>query len=396
MKRSILFTFILLSGLMLWAQESAVLEDLRLYSRTAILKGEQEARRLGAESVVMGTMLYEEMETPLGRLMTDLLTAGIANSSTLTQVMNPGRLHGEGKTWIVLDGVIHKVGEVIYMQLRILDGQDRTPLAVVEKTVDYYPLAELLVTDYYYDDYYEEPVVTEDYFMEPNDSPYDSVEYYPGDYYELALTRGDADWFHFTVDEDMFTSEAVMVEIYTTGDTDTYMTVYGPDDPDLYYGESDDYMDSNAGMVLTLDEPGTYWVVVSGYSEDTSGYYYLESHMEAVEFADSYEPNNTRDRATPLDWSAEQEHAFDLGDNVDIFSFTLNSAKEVVIYTESQMDTYMDLYDEYGNYITSDDDGGKDSNARLEVDLGRGTYYVEVRPYDDSGYGSYKLIANQR
>ncbi|MBN2628571.1 MAG: PPC domain-containing protein [Spirochaetales bacterium] len=396
MKRlAIILPLLILLTFAVSAQESVVLEDLRLFTRSAILKGEQEARKLGTESIVLGKVLYDGNETPLGSLLGDLLTAGTANSSDLSIVMNPAPLRQDGADWISLEGVIHKVDYVVYMQLRVLDGLERTPLAVIEKTMDYSPLADLLTVDYYDDYYYDEPVVREDYFMEPNDDPYSSVEYTPGDSYELALTQGDSDWFYFTVGEEMFTEEAVMVEIFTTGDTDTYMTVYGPDDPELYYDESDDYRDNNAGMVLTLEEPGTYWVVVSGYSGDISGYYNLDSRIEAVGFADSYEPNNNWDQATAVDWTGEQEHAFGPGDVMDVFTFTLTESRNVVLYTESQLDTYMDLYDEAGNYITSDDDGGKDSNARLEVYLNPGTYYAEVSPYDNETMGSYRMIAVQ-
>ncbi len=391
MRKLCILSILLVTGLGLFAQESASLEELRLFSRSAILKAEQQARIKDADSVVLGDFLYEGMTTPLGRLMADLLTAGLTNSSTLNVIMNPGLLRSEGTNWLTIQGVVHKVDDVIYMQLKVLDGLTSNPLAVVEKTTNYGPMAELLTVESY-DDYYDTPMVSEDYFMEPNDDPYSSVEYTLEDNYELALTRGDADWFYFNVTEDEITDDALMVEIYTTGDTDTLMTVYGPDDSDLYMGESDDYIDSNAGMVLTITEPGTYWVVVSGYSDDTSGYYHLVSETSPVAFADEYEPNNTHDNATPLSVGDEQDHAFAAGDSLDVFQFTLDSSEEVVLYTESNMDTYMDLYDEFGNYVASDDDGGKDSNARLQVDLNRGTYFLEVRPYDEGTSGSYRLI----
>ena len=392
MKRILILSLIFFTAIGLFAQESASLEELRLFTRTAILKAEQQARIKDTDSVVLGHFLYESGQTPLGRLVNDLLTAGLTNSSSLNIIMNPGLLRDEGVSWLTIEGVVHKVDDVIYMQLKILDGLTSSPLAVVEKTMNYAPMAELLTLDSYDDYYYGDSLVEEDYFMEPNDDPYNSVEYILRDSYELALTRGDADWFYFEVAPEDISDDALMVEIYTTGDTDTFMTVYGPDDPDLYYGESDDYMDSNAGMVLTIDQAGTYWVAVTGYSEDISGYYYLESEASPVAFADEYEPDNTRDRATVIEAGAEQEHAFGTGDNLDVFRFTLDSSSEVVIYTESHLDTYMDLYDEYGNYISSDDDGGKDSNARLEIDLNRGTYYLEVRPYDEGTAGSYTLI----
>ena len=148
-------------------------------------------------------------------------------------------------------------------------------------------------------------------------------------------------------------------------------------------------------MSVTVNEAGTYWIHVYGYSEDISGYYYLESFGDAVEYADQFEPNNTWEQSTDIDWNLEQEHAFAMGDNKDVFVFELDRTTEVVFYTQSDMDTYMDIYDENGEYITGDDDGGKDSNARIETDLDRGLYYLEVMPYEENVSGNYSLSAKK-
>ncbi|MDC7219507.1 MAG: hypothetical protein PQJ59_06170 [Spirochaetales bacterium] len=391
MKKVVFTLTLLVLSMSLFAQETSSLEDLRLFTRSALLKAEQESRKEGTDSLVMGNFHYDGYETPLGVLIFDLMAAEITKSSQVQIVGNPTALREEGKTWLVVEGTIHKIEAQIYMQIRVLS--EGVPMAIVEKTMDYSPLAELLVTNEYDDYYYEEVLVEEDFFMEPNDDPYSAVEYIPGEAYELALLQGDVDWFYFTVTSEDFRDDVVMVEIFTTGDTDTYMTVYGPDDPDLYYGEADDYLDGNAGMIVPAGEPGTYWVAVSGYSETTNGYYQLDSRRESMAYADEFEPNNTRDSATILGQDDSQEHVFGRGDNLDIFVYTQESFGEVVFFTESQMDTYMDLYDEYGNYIASDDDGGKDSNARLQIDLNRGTYYLELRPYDEAANGSYLIVS---
>lgn len=394
MKKLILLSALFAIATSLFAQDSENLNEIRLFTDTAVLKAEQEARKLDIDSVVLGDILFEYSETALGRLMSDLLVAGITNDSNLSIMMNPS--YNDGGNWLILEGVIHQVESVVYMQLKVLEGQSRTPLAVLEKTMNFSPLSSMLYVDSYDDDYYyDTPVVQEDYFMEPNDNSHSSVPYTLGDSFELALTRNDNDWFSFELEEDLFTDDAVMVEIYTTGDTDTYMRVYGPDDPNRLYNEVDDYYDSNAGMTITVEEPGIYWVEVSGYSDDTNGYYYLESTVEAVGFADEYEPNNTQENATPIDWDNEQTHSFAIGDGVDIFRLDLNQSAEVTIHTEGFLDTYFDLYDEYGDYISSDDDGGKDANARIEIDLDRGVYFLEVKLYDETGSGEYQIIANQ-
>lgn len=392
MKRILILLFLitLLAGV--FPQSTDTLDELRLFVKSALIKAEQEARRSGAETLVWAGLFYNDREPLLGNLMGDLLLAEVTNRSPLnwggTQFepsdVDPG---------VVISGVAHVVESLVYMQLIVTGGTGDVPAAVVEKTMEYASLGDLL--SYNFDDKSYGDALTEDYFLEPNDRIEDSIPFDVGDSIEMALTPGDKDWFYFELDESYFEEDAFMVEIYTTGATDTYMEVYGPDNTGTFYGESDDYYDSNAGMVLTMDAPGIYWVLIRGYSEDVSGYYYLESFGEPVAFADSYEPDNTWEQATEVTWDEEQVHAFSYGDKMDAYFFEMESPGDVVLITKGDLDTYMDLYDEMGNYIVGDDDGGKDANARIEMDLPRGLYYLEVRPYEEGSDGEYVFSAHR-
>jgi hypothetical protein len=392
MKKILFLLLMLLLVTSLFAQSSETLDELRMFAQSALLKAEQQSRLVGTDTIVLGEILKGYEETPLGFLISDLFTAEVTNRSFLS--LSRGDYSSAEEDFLVLEGVIHVLDDAVYMQLIIKKGYQSAPLAIIEKTMAYEPLSSLLYEEYY-DDYSDTPVLREDNLLEPNDRVQESMPLLLGVNIDLALTPGDRDWFSFEIGEDQLDSDAYMVELMTVGDLDTYMEVYGPDDSDQFYGENDDYYDSNAGMVITVDAPGVYWVVVSGYSEDVSGYYTLESYGESVEFADQYEPNNSWDRPTELSWDEEQIHSFALGDNKDVFVFELDRTTEVTIFTQGDLDTYMDLYDEEGNYITGDDDGGKNSNARIEVDLGRGKYYLEVIPYDESLGGDYTLSAQR-
>ena len=59
------------------------------------------------------------------------------------------------------------------------------------------------------------------------------------------------------------------------------------------------------------------------------------------------------------------------------------------------LDTYLELFDEQGNVLDTDDDGGGGTNARLTTMVDPGTYYVVAKPFVSKGYvtGSYTLTA---
>ncbi|MDR1858052.1 MAG: hypothetical protein LBQ69_01130 [Treponema sp.] len=69
----------------------------------------------------------------------------------------------------------------------------------------------------------------------------------------------------------------------------------------------------------------------------------------------------------------------------------------VSVETSGDLDTYLEAYDDSRNLIASDDDGGEDANARLEIFVGAGKAYLfKVRGYEDGESGPYRIWASFR
>ena len=60
----------------------------------------------------------------------------------------------------------------------------------------------------------------------------------------------------------------------------------------------------------------------------------------------------------------------------------------------SEIDTYMEIYDEHQEFLDDDDDGGEGLNARIEMYVsGNRTFHVKIRAYSDSVEGGYTITA---
>lgn len=111
---------------------------------------------------------------------------------------------------------------------------------------------------------------------------------------------------------------------------------------------------------------------------------------------DAYEPNNTAATATPITVDAEpQEHVL-CGGESDWLGFGASAGVTYTMMTENDngLDTYIKLYDAFGNFIDYDDDGGEGFNASLTWTCSStGTYFFEVHGYDYDSWeeGPYEV-----
>lgn len=79
-------------------------------------------------------------------------------------------------------------------------------------------------------------------------------------------------------------------------------------------------------------------------------------------------------------------------DNIDGFKRYLKAVNIDMDTTEGSQDTYLYLCDETINLITTDDDSGTNTNARIQQKLTNGkTYYIGVRFYSTSTTGTFTL-----
>lgn len=226
---------------------------------------------------------------------------------------------------------------------------------------------------------------------------------------DLALQReGDADWFVFDtgpIPADLAGEPAVSA--YTTGNTDTYIEVYGPDDPNSFVTENDDTQGTNASVTFVVEADRRYWVHVRGFADMQVGGYDL--HLETTTLTmDPGEPNETRDDATALraedmPYPASLRPAGDVDFyHLDVGSFPSAGGESagagsgevsvVTIETRSDLDTVITVYDGAGTEVAYNDDGGEMTNARVPIPADAGEVYLEVRGYGDWVSGQYELM----
>ena len=94
--------------------------------------------------------------------------------------------------------------------------------------------------------------------------------------------------------------------------------------------------------------------------------------------------------ATLVDLGSRTDGMLDLGD-VDVFEFTVDQRRRVIVQTRGEVDTYGLLLDDEGYVIAENDDSGRGFNFRMRRRLNPGTYYVVVEGFDEFEEGEYSL-----
>ncbi|MDR1178435.1 MAG: pre-peptidase C-terminal domain-containing protein [Spirochaetaceae bacterium] len=216
---------------------------------------------------------------------------------------------------------------------------------------------------------------------------------------DLNLGSNDEDWFRFTV------TQPQMLRIVTEGNTDTVMTIYGPNSATEVFAENDDFSGSdgyNAGVRTNFSSPGIYYIKITGYSGETGSYTLSVSPL--VLTTDPNEPNNSRSQAKSLDInSLPRTFSLSPGGNggdqdwylLRFSSFQYQENEGIAIYTTGDCDTYMELY-QGDELIAENDDGADGYNARVSFVPQRqrsGNYYLMVRGYSEEESGDYDLNA---
>jgi tyrosinase len=154
----------------------------------------------------------------------------------------------------------------------------------------------------------------------------------------------------------------------------------------------------NARTTFSAEAGRRYLVMVRAYGSHTGSYRF---QVLAETIADAaFEPNNTREQATPVSLGAEVRAFLASGDEDWYRAEVPAGGARVIIYTESSIDTFLTVYDANGSRLAEDDDSGEGNNARLTVNLPAGPFYIRVTPYTGTGaggsQGSYTLVTRIR
>jgi len=109
---------------------------------------------------------------------------------------------------------------------------------------------------------------------------------------------------------------------------------------------------------------------------------------------DIYEPDSmsspvSYEIGTDLSSAVVMERSLSEGD-ADYFLLVSQGDGRLLIETTGNTDTTMELYNEEGSRLSSNDDGGSDTNARITYGVREGARYIAVvKGYDSSTTGSY-------
>ncbi|MDR1506564.1 MAG: DVUA0089 family protein [Treponema sp.] len=196
-----------------------------------------------------------------------------------------------------------------------------------------------------------------------------------------SLYAGDEDWFEINCEEDGF----LVVE--TSGETDTMLTLYdasrGPGSL-REITSNDDTFDINARVGIVAKRGSRYIVRANGYSESETGSYGIRAHFSDAPDKDM-EPNDTMNTAFPISTETSVTGYILSEDEEDWYRLVLKNGR-FDAGTEGDIDTYLELFDQNGRMLTSDDDSGDYNNAVISLPVAAGTYYLKVTAYEPGEY----------
>ncbi|MEM7445821.1 MAG: PPC domain-containing protein [Pseudomonadota bacterium] len=238
-------------------------------------------------------------------------------------------------------------------------------------------------------------------FMTVNSSAYGELE-----------QSGDTDWF--SVNLGAGSQVTIDLEGEPTGAgtlSDPLVMVYDQNGNEL--ARDDDGGESfNSRLNFSVPAAGTYYIEARAFGGATGTYVLTvtevgSSAVAAVEGpavgTDTPADDFTADTGTSGQIASQGVVTGELevnGDR-DWFAITLGAGQTVILDLEgdateagSLQDPYMAVFDQAGNQVTRDDDGGEGYNSRLEFTApNAGTYFVEARGFAGAT-GTYRLTAS--
>jgi len=137
-------------------------------------------------------------------------------------------------------------------------------------------------------------------------------------------------------------------------------------------------LSGTAGRIAAAVHPGEYSLWLAPYDSASGDY---EVAVRFYDPCDLVETDDHRDSplcATVIGLGSSQNGQIDGDDDEDWFTVVLAAQTSVEIETTGDADTFGSLYDDAGQRLEIDDDGGTDSDFRIARTLGPGRYYVRV------------------
>ena len=234
-----------------------------------------------------------------------------------------------------------------------------------------------------------------------NDDTYeDASSLEPEEYSEghNLLPSGDTDWYAISTDN-LDEGKDVLLTVFTTGSADTYMEIYGPDDPYNLIDECDDWNGENSRVKVFARKGQKFWVMVRGYGDDVTGSYGIKTAIEEIA-SDSFEPDNSMEESVELSPDAEEVIRALVPDDEEDWMFikvpeSAGDRALLNVETSGKIDTYLELYNSDGEFLLDNDDSGTESNAKLQYLVSPGElYYVMAVSNEYDSTGEYRISAS--
>ena len=196
---------------------------------------------------------------------------------------------------------------------------------------------------------------------------------------------GDIDCFRLTV------GTTGVLTISTTGQTDTYGTLQNA--AALVYAQNDDGANDRNFSLSSIVPPGTYYVVLKGFSAATTGAYSLQVGYSTYIPPDDHANFPADGTALPLNGGVDGVLDYFVDD--DYFKVVVPAAGTLTIYSTGSRDTLGNLAT-FNIIQTEDDDAAGLTNFGISHPVTAQTYYIRVKAYSPTGLGSYHLETSFR
>ena len=95
--------------------------------------------------------------------------------------------------------------------------------------------------------------------------------------------------------------------------------------------------------------------------------------------------DGTLDGATQVDLGSSTDGSLSEGDE-DLFVIEMSDSGTLTVYTTGSTDTYGFIFDNSGNVLEENDDGGEGWNFRVSASVSAGTYYIQVGGFETGDY----------
>ncbi|MCL2444111.1 MAG: hypothetical protein FWD13_11715 [Treponema sp.] len=178
-------------------------------------------------------------------------------------------------------------------------------------------------------------------------------------------------------------TEAGILTVETMGDTDTYLEAYTAQRV-LIMENDDGGENTNAKISIIVTANTTYLFKLRGFSSYVSGPYRIFAALTPMP------------AMTELRLGTVTSGNLGLGQEI-WYRVRATTAGIITVETTSDIDTYLEAFDENLQYITHDDDSGEGLNAKIEINVAAGkTYYFKLTGFGGYHSGPFRILASHR